>query len=262
MKNKLFDSRTLILMAIICLPFFTSAQDSTTNTKPGGKWKYLIEPYVMFPNMNGTVGLGNLPDVAVDANPDDIFSHLKFGAMLSFDAYNDKWAINSDLLYMDLGEDVNAGTFIKSGKVSAKQLGWEVVGLRRVRPWLELGLGFLLNSLESGANINVADLSGGTDNLNKKLTETWVDPMIVARIKSSPDKKFVYQFRGDIGGFGIGSELAYELQLYAGYRFSKLFQLTGGYRVISLDYTNGSGDSRFLYDVRTFGPVIRFGFNF
>jgi hypothetical protein len=87
--------------------------------------KYLIEPYVMFPNMNGTVGLGNLPDVPVDASPDDIFSHLKFGVMLSIDAYNDKWAINSDLLYMDLGEDVKAGKFIKSGKVTAKQLGWE-----------------------------------------------------------------------------------------------------------------------------------------
>jgi phospholipid N-methyltransferase len=119
----------------------------------------------------------------------------------------------------------------------------------------------MLNSIESGANINVANLGGGTNNLNKKITETWVDPMIVARIKSRPDKKFVYQLRGDIGGFGIGSELAWEVQAYAGYRFSKLFQLTGGYRVISLDYTKGSGDSRFLYDVNTFGPVIRFGFN-
>ena len=46
------------------------------------------------------------------------------------------------------------------------------------------------------------------------------------------------------------------------YRFSKLFQLTDGYRVLSVAYNKGTGDDRFLYDIDTFGPVIRFGFIF
>jgi hypothetical protein len=94
------------------------------------------------------------------------------------------------------------------------------------------------------------------------LTETWFDPMIIARIKKSEVDKFVYQFRGEIGGFGIGSDLAWQIQAYAGYRFSKLFEMTAGYRIISLDYESGSGQDRFEYDVDTSGPVIRFGFNF
>jgi len=72
----------------------------------------------------------------------------------------------------------------------------------------------------------------------------------------------MYEFRGEIGGFGIGSDFAWQIQAYAGYRFSKLFHITAGYRVISLDYKTGEGENRFLYDINTFGPVIRFGFNF
>jgi len=75
-------------------------------------------------------------------------------------------------------------------------------------------------------------------------------------------KKFIYQFRADIGGFGLGSDLTWQIQAYAGYRFSKLFQITAGYRIMSIDYEKGSGQDRFLYDMNTFGPVLRLGFNF
>lgn len=97
---------------------------------------------------------------------------------------------------------------------------------------------------------------------SKSMTETWLDPMLIARIKSKSGEKFIYQFRGEIGGFGIGSDLAWQMQAYAGYQFSKLFQITGGYRIISLDYENGSGQNRFIYNMDTSGPVVRFGFNF
>jgi len=86
--------------------------------------------------------------------------------------------------------------------------------------------------------------------------------MLIARIHSKSNEKFIYQLRGEIGGFGIGSDFAWQMQAYAGYRFSKLFQITGGYRIISLDYESGSGQNRFMYNVDTSGPVLRFGFNF
>ena len=264
MKHKKIMTRTLLFICIVALtlPLFVSGQDKTVTTKPKGKWSFLVEPYLMFPNMNGQTGLGNFPDISVDANPGDIFSKLQMGAMLNLEAHNDKWAIASDIIYMNLNQDATPGKLINSGKVNAKQLAWELAGLRRVTPWLELGVGGILNSISSEVNINVNNVGGGTTNRSKEITKTWYDPMLIARIQSAQGKKFIYQFRGEIGGFGIGSDFAWQIQAYAGYRFSKLFQITGGYRVISLDYTTGSGDSRFLYDMDTFGPVIRFGFNF
>ncbi len=72
--------------------FFTCttvmAQDSTNN---GHKWSWLIEPYLMFPNLNGKVGVETLPDVSVDANASDIFSHLKMVAVVYAEARKGDW---------------------------------------------------------------------------------------------------------------------------------------------------------------------------
>ena len=257
-----------ILLLIISLGNLT-AQENETTEPSNNKWTFLVEPYIMFPNMNGTVGLGILPDAEIDANTSDIFSNLKMGFMLNLEASNDKWAVGSDVLYMKLGtqkvrsrELINGSVISASGELEAKQTGWEVMGLRRVTPWLEVGLGMLLNSIDTDLELNLPALGGGTTTLGNSKSKTWVDPMIIARIKSNKVKKFNYQFRGEIGGFGIGSDFAWQIQAYAGYRFSDLFELTGGYRIISLDYESGSDQDRFMYNVDTSGPVIRFGFNF
>jgi hypothetical protein len=254
-----FVKQFCILSSLFVFSLSSIAQDSVTVKH---KWNFLIEPYILFPNMKGTIGLGTLPDASLDVNSSDIFSHFKMGALLYFEAAKDRWAFTSDLIYMNLGEDVQPGTLISSGDVTVKQLSWEVAGLRKLTPWLEGGIGLRLNNINSEANLLTKNIGGGTTDRSKSLTETWVDPVIIARIKSSTDKKFIYQFRGDIGGFSIGSDFAWQMQAYGGYRFSKLFQVTAGYRVISVDYKNGSGENRFLYDIDTFGPVVRFGFNF
>ena len=263
--------KTIFLGLIICLLITVdlSAQQDETVAAQTNKWTFLVEPYVMFPNMNGTLGIGVLPNAEIDASTSDIFSNLKMGFMLNLEASNGTWAVGSDVLYMKLGtqkvrskELINGSVISANGELEAKQLGWEVSGLRRVTPWLELGLGILVNSINADLEITRNEIGGSTSTISKSKTETWVDPMVVTRVKSKPGEKFIYHFRGEIGGFGIGSDLAWQIQAYAGYRFSKLFQITGGYRLISLDYESGSDQDRFMYNVDTSGPVIRFGFNF
>jgi hypothetical protein len=234
------------------------AQDETPAT---GKWSFLIEPYVMFPDMRGDIALGGLPEASVEA--DDIFSHLQFGAMLYVEASNDTWNFNSDLLYMDLEQDIKSSSAINDGEISAKQIGWELAGLYKVMPWLEVGLGGLLNSITTDVRIDQNETDGGTSNLKKEMSQTWFDPMLVAVLKkNTPNTKVTYLLRGEIGGFGIGSDLAWQVQAQAGFHISEVFQLQIGYRIIGLDYETGSGSDHFLYDMHTSGPMLRFGFNF
>jgi len=260
-QRKNVSKKWLFILPLLFLFTLSSmAQDSTAAKH---KWQVQAEVYLMFAKLNGTVGAGNLPDANVKANFGDIFKKLKMAAMLYTEAAKGKWAISSDLIYMKLAQDVTPGTIINSGKVTVKQFSWELAGLRKLLPWLEAGIGARINSLDTKVDLVTNNIiGGGTTVRNKSITQTWVDPVIIARIKSDPVKKFIYQFRGDIGGFGLGSDFAWQIQAYAGWRFSKLFQLTGGYRVIGVDYNKGSGENRFLYDVNTFGPVLRFGFNF
>jgi hypothetical protein len=253
------------LLLSICNSGNVMAQETEATATPKSEWDFLVEPYMLFPNMNGTVGLGSgevVPDVSVDASSNDILGQLKMGFMLNAEASNGKWKIGSDLLYMSLAQGVKTGVLIQNGELSVKQLGWEVSGLYAVKPWLDLGIGGMLNSINSEVDLKTITIGGGTTDRSKSLTETWFDPMLITRVKSASEAKFIYMFRGEIGGFGIGSDLAWQMQGYAGYRFSKLFQITGGYRIISLDYESGSGENRFMYNIDTSGPVLRFGFNF
>jgi hypothetical protein len=59
----------ILILAITSTGIF--AQGSVTS---GKKWTFLVEPYLMFPNMDGKTGIGDLPDVEVSAVPGNIFS--------------------------------------------------------------------------------------------------------------------------------------------------------------------------------------------
>lgn len=233
----------------------------TTVRFTGNQWRFLLEPYFMAANMKGTIGLGNLPDAEVDEDPSDILENLKFGAMIYFEAYDERWAISSDMIYMKLAADLEPKSVVSSGEAEARQLAWEIAGLRKILPWLEGGIGLQLNVLKTELEMTITS-PGGNSNRSTSLTETWLDPMIIARVKLRFTSRFSFLLRPSIGGFGIGSDLAWQVQTHLTYRFSKLFQLSAGYRIITIDYENGSGSDRFFYDIDNFGPVIRLGFNF
>lgn len=178
--------------------------------------------------------------------------------MLYLEATNDDWSISSDLIYMKLGQDVVPTTIIESGAATMKQYAWEIAGLKHITPWLEGGIGGRLVSLYTGLELEtIGDGSRGGE-----ASKTWFDPIIILRSQGAIKDKWLLQFRGDVGGFGVGSDFSWQVQAYAGYKFCKLFQASIGYRYIGINYDKGEGVERFMYDVDTYGMVVRLGFNF
>jgi len=220
-------------------------------------WHYLVAPYMMFPNMKGETGIGELPPVPADADPGDVFSHLQFGAMLYAEMQNDQWTFSSDILYMDLEQDIDERVLINGGEIGVSQLGWELAAMRRLTPSLELGIGLTYNRLEADVDIDLLNstLSAGT-------TEDWIDPTIVGRATFPINDKWYFQTRANIGGFGVGSDFMWQLAAEVGYRSSERWSFSFGYRVIDIDYDHGSDENRFVYDMQTFGPQIKAGYSF
>ena len=233
---------------------------STAHAQDGG-WHYLVEPYMMLPNMKGDTGIGNLPPVHVDEDPSDIFDNLQIGAMLFVEARNDQWAFSSDVLFMDLESDISEGVLLAGGKAEVSQLGWELAAMRRVAPWFELGLGLTYTQID--ADVDIA-FNGPLASASSSLTEDWIDPTLVARATLPFGEKWFFQARANIGGFGIGSgsDLFWQMQADVGYRSSEKWQFAFGYRVIDTDYDQGSGSDRFIYDMQNFGPVLKVGYSF
>ena len=251
-------SATLLLILFFCACHSEASAQDTTKVK---KWNFLADVYLMFPYMDGEAGIGNQITAPIDANPGDIFSKLKMAAMLYFEAKTERWAITTDFVYMRLNQDLTPGTLVQSGTLEAKQLIWEAAGLYRILPFLEVGVGGRINNI----SLSIDALRNGfpdPEEVTESDSRVWFDPILITRVTGDIHDKWLFQFRGDIGGFSVGSNLTWQLQVYAGYRFCKLFQLTLGYRFLSVDYDKGIDADRFMYNVNTSGPLIRFGFNF
>lgn len=247
-----------LLLTIVFIIMLLGTTESQEQEQSKSRWHYLADVYLMFPTMSGNITVGDLPPVEIDAGAGDIFSHIKMGAMFYFEATNDDWALSSDLIYMKLGQGITPdGNLVTGGDVTMKQTAWELAGLKRITSWLEAGLGGRIVSLYTGLNLQT--INQPREGSAKK---TWFDPIVIVRAQGAIEDKWLLQFRGDIGGFGVGSDFSWQIQANAGYRFSKLFHATIGYRVIGIDYDKGEGMERFVYDVDTYGPVIHMGFNF
>ena len=252
--------KVVIFISFFLLTFTRSNAQSPDSTK---KYKVYLEPYLMTPSLSGTVGVNNLPNTFICVPASELLKHLQFGGMLYAEVHNNTWAFSSDFFYADLSEDASSKNGVIGGTADLKQIIWELEALHRVSPWLEAGLGARINSIENGLNVTYTSTIGGIV-INKagSKTSTWVDPLIIARARKWTDNnKWLFSLRADIGGFGIGSSFAWQLEPDIFFRASRLLQIGLGYRALWTDYSTGSGNDRFLYDMDEYGPLIRIGFN-
>ena len=243
--RSLFCATLLGLVA----PTGAAAQDAS----PDGRWEFTIAPYLLFPHMDGQVTMRGHP-VEVDVGPSEMFENLDFGAMLVLEMANRDWAITLDGLYMNLGEKGETPETERAAEVDMKQLGIQATGLRRVASWAEIGIGGRLNSLEGGLFVAPGDVV--LPGIDVSQTKTWFDPLIAARLTAPLESRWKLGLWGDFGGFGIGSEFAWQVFPHVGYRFGSLFELDVGYRALGMKYETGSGNELFVYDMIIFGPQI------
>lgn len=93
---------------------------------------------------------------------------------------------------------------------------------------------------------------GGSD------SKAWVDPFVGFRAQWNMTEKLFLAGRADVGGFGISSQITYQLQATLGYNFNEHVFTEIGYRYLKTDYTDGG----FTYDVAQAGVFAGLGFRF
>jgi len=91
---------------------------------------------------------------------------------------------------------------------------------------------------------------------------SWVDPLVGVHVTAPLAERWWLGVHGDVGGFGVGSDLTWQAYANVGYRASDLVSIIVGYRAIDIDYREGSGNDVFRYDVLTAGPQVGIAFSF
>ncbi|MGH7682514.1 MAG: hypothetical protein ACRENN_11090 [Candidatus Eiseniibacteriota bacterium] len=224
-----------------------------TPTANDGRWHYLIAPYFLAPNMEGKTGLAGVT-TDVNASPGDIFDKLQFGAMAYLQAKKGPWAIGLDWTYMNLRQD--GSTALGMSEVDMKQTGLTLAGFKQVTPRVEAMAGLQLTSVRAGLTTT------GPLAIDRSGSWTWVDPVIGGRVNLYEAGKWRITFLGDIGGFGIASDFTWQAYPIVSFRVDQGLDLAFAYRAVGIDYETGSGSSKFIYDMVTFGPELGIGFHF
>ena len=89
-----------------------------------------------------------------------------------------------------------------------------------------------------------------------KDNNSWVDPIVGLRWFWHFADKWTLLLRGDVGGFGIGSDITWNGVGFIDYQPWKHVSLFGGYRVLYQDYQDGSGSELFKFDATMHGPLV------
>lgn len=238
MKNVLI----VTLMAVSAIVFSGVAKADD------GEWQYVVIPYFLGAGMDGDVTvLGR--STTIDQSFGDILDHLEFGFMGHFEAENGKWVVLGDLFYAGLGAQppqvtVDINQWIVEGGVGRKfgQNFALIAGARFNR--LDAKLGFRIGPL----------------GLEVEGDQNFLDPYIGARVIAPLSDRFAIYLRGDIGGFGVGSDFAWYFNPAVGINLSHSISLFVFYRWDHIDYKNE--DDGFKFDVTVSGPGAGIGFRF
>ena len=93
-------------------------------------------------------------------------------------------------------------------------------------------------------------------------SKTWVDPLVGVLLRTPEMHRVGFRVYSEIGGFGIGSDFAWQVFPVVVVRMTEKASIDLGYRWLDLDYTTGDGTDAFSYDVLSQGPVMGFTFRF
>lgn len=255
---------------------------------PSG-WKLQFTPYGWVPWVDGDAVIKGR-NFSVSETPIQVLESLDFAWMSYMQARRGGLTLFSDVIYADVS---NSDSFATSKTFSPHVSGTLGATLSAdYRYWIvEAGAMFEINrwhlghgpgetdtalellaggrywnqqldvdvSLAGTANIDGLVISGSRA-IARSGTVDWIDPFVGARLHYilAPGEELIV--RGDIGGFGLGSQFTWQAMATYNWFLTQHGPLTLdgylGWRALYVDYDQGSGTSRYEFDVLQQGPVV------
>jgi hypothetical protein len=233
-------------------------------------WRVDFTAWMWLTAMSGEVRNGPIT-ADVDASFSDILeaSDSLFSIAGRLEIGKGNWTGFIDGMYSDIGAEDQTGP-----------VGLPSVDVTNEILLLDFGLMYRVfdqSATNGGGRHNTIDVYAGgryqhfSLELDPALAATrsqskgWIDPIFGARAVIQLNERFDFMLMGDIGGFGVGSDLTWTLRAGLGYHFV-MFDIPTtaylGYAALGTDYTEGSGLSRFEWDVVMHGPVLGLTFSF
>jgi hypothetical protein len=268
----LWQGMILFILVIIACIFSILAPARAAEEKPDeqSNWEFQVAPYLWAISMNGDATVKG-QEADVDVSFSDIWDELNFALMLEYEARKGHWGLWGNTIYANLG---NSNADVDGLKIepTVNALWQGAGGFYRLGTWnlanesvkntpsvtVDTYLGVRYTYLDLSLDIKGADNVDGDKH--------WVEPLVGLRTRWDLSERWTVTLTGDIGGVAFGSDFAWNAFGLIGYRFNLLAEdnarAYAGYRALSQDYRDGSGDDKFEWDVTLYGPVLGLAITF
>ena len=251
----------LFSLGVTALPGSSWAADLAA-PEPSDGWIFTGALYGWGAGIEGEAGLLGQPPLDIDLSFSDIFEKLEFAVMGLGEARNGPFVLGMDFTYSRIAATVDMAPETGLNSIDVTSTAWMVTGYGGYT--LFDGDAVRLDAIAGARLWSVnSDFESDSDdpNLDGQTVDdgqTWVDPMIGAKMRLDLVPDVYVTAWAMAGGFGVGSDMMWDLMAGAGYEFTENFSLFGGYRAVSVDYSNDG----FVYDVVQQGPVVAGVFRF
>jgi hypothetical protein len=237
-----------------------SAQDAIPESRPQEGWQFNLVGYAWLPSVTGSITVRG-HEAQDNASFTDIVrkSDSLLAYMSRFEAQKDPFGVFVEPIWMRIGVGSKADILISNltTELTYVEFGGFYRALQGVagpanRHWF-------VDALAGGRYTNLSMSASLNDGSSPSQSKSWVDPFIGARVRLEMTPTWDFQLRGDIGGFGVGSQFSWNLVALIGHRFA-LFgtaaEAIAGFKALEQDYRTGSGDRAFRWNNILWGPVV------
>ena len=215
-----------------------------------------LTTYLWAASMSGDVGVRGLPPAEIDVDFDEIFKNIDWfppPIMLAAEVRYDRFGLLSDFIYLGLdSEGASPGPLPLTADANLKTLIFTVGGSYRVLQSDSVDLDLLAGARLWMLDANLALTGPVIGTRQAGGSETWIDPIVGVAAQIKLGGGFGFKAEGDVGGFGVGADLDWQVLGALQYQLNESITLEAGYRYLAVDYDKGG----FLYDVAMQGPLI------
>lgn len=202
-------------------------------------WHINLTGYIWFAGVHGNVG-GFGHDIGFKASPGDLLSHADFGLMGITGVQYKKFVSVIDFVWAPITTTQTRTIRLPSEpQLSAKvkytqtiltpEFGYRVIDSEKVK--IDGITGF--RYWHQGTTLTFTPTLTG-NNYYKSLN--YVDPLVGGRIQVPLSPKILATVMGDVGGWGAGSQLDYQIIGALSYRIKPKWALDAAWRYLYVDY--------------------------
>jgi hypothetical protein len=227
------------------------------------EWSFTIAPYIWLAGVEGDVAAFGSPEVGIDLSISEVLESFDIGFMGAAEARKGRFSLAADLLWVKLSASENTPLQVLADSV---EIAAETLMLTGVGSYslifgetgnLDVMAGARLWSIDEELSFSgqvSQPLSGASFNDEA----TWVDPVVGLKGRANLSPHLYATGWAMIGGFGIGSDMMWDVMGGIGYEFTETTSVVAGYRALSVDYSNDG----FVLDVGQQGPIFGAVFRF